>query len=610
MRINPINYEFKNNKYKQTQKSTAPLSFTSRKVTSKDLDEVVSMIKKYDSSRLDGTFQKFYQYNDYMVKAPDLSAGGTPIKEFYALSRLEQSKIGSGIAPKNAVLSRMGNRYFLVEEFVNGKRLSALPSNMEHTDDILKSLFSMDVSGVVNHDLSPINILIGKDNLPRVTNFDTYSFIANDGKIIQSASTPSIYYLTKTPVAKFAQTGRLDVDSIPAEKGIKEIFTDSFCLKRKRPLSIHDLSYVRDMSENPYIGLPSNLASFESRTLYKQIMNGDVENPADFLCDYIQKKANTYHTKMRDYLKTLDIKEDGAGSALKLSAQEAKTKLQNAIKYEDFLVNLFGSKKPDPYFGKLEAAKIQLNALLYHCDLDKDVPNSLRLPTAYQKLMKVIGEGLGVYSEPEYRTYLESELERYKNIYGKTGIGQTQAKVLVPKDLDIVESKFKGITAKSANLNTDDFLKKILPDLKNKTKLTHENFIFTDGVEEKIIRSGKTKKHGVYRIKSRTSLNKKGFEKVFEKVKTQAEEVVEKAEKTDILDEFQDVVVKRNESDLVKKYAKKYTKEEYLKMGGKLFAGLGIMLAAAGYILYQVVSYRKEMQSKDRFVNDLPYDNK
>ena len=135
MRINPINYEFKNNKYKQTQKSTAPLSFTSRKVTSKDLDEVVSMIKKYDSSRLDGTFQKFYQYNDYMVKAPDLSAGGTPIKEFYALSRLEQSKIGSGIAPKNAVLSRMGNRYFLVEEFVNGKRLSALPSNMEHTQD-------------------------------------------------------------------------------------------------------------------------------------------------------------------------------------------------------------------------------------------------------------------------------------------------------------------------------------------------------------------------------------------------------------------------------------------------------------------------------------------
>ena len=609
MRINPINYEFKNNKYKQTQENTAPLSFTSHRVTSKDLDNVVSMIKKYDSSRLDGTFQKFYQYSDYMVKAPDLSASGTPIKEFYALSRLEQSKIGSGIAPKNAVLSRMGNRYFLVEEFVNGKRLSTLPSNMEHTDDILKSLFSMDVSGVVNHDLSPINILIGKDNLPRVTNFDTYSFIANDGKIIQSASTPSIYYLTKTPVAKFAQPGRLDIDSMPAEKGFKEIFADSFYLKRKRPHSIHDLMYVRDLSENPYIGLPSNLASFESRTLYKQIMNGDVENPADFLCDYIQKKANTYHTKMRDYLKTLDIKEDSAGSALKLSGEQAKTKLQNAIKYEDFLINLFGSKKPDPYFGKLEAAKIQLNALLYHNDLDKEVPNSLRLPAAYRKLMKVIREGLGVYDEPEYKTYLESELKRYKNIYARTGIGQTNIQQIIPKDLDIIESKFKGIMAKGTGKHLNDFLNRLEPNLKDKEEIVTEMVFSGDGIEGKINHLGKTSQHKVYRIKSRTTL-KKGFEKTIEKVKTQAKGVIEKVEEKDILDEFQDVVAKRDESDLVKKYARKYTKEEYLKMGGKLFAGLGIILATAGYILYQVMSYRKEMQSKDRFVNDLPYDNK
>lgn len=720
MKITPINNKITSNYNKKNN-----ISFGSSYANASDLLNISALIDKYDSQRLDGTIQRFYQCGDYMVKAPERNGGASAIKEFFALSKLREANMAGAFVPDCATLAKKGESDFLVEGFVKGQKASLFPYSINDTKSDLNMIMALDKTGIVNQNLSPSNIIITPDKKRIAVDFGKYTFLSDDGRVFHSQHLSPAYYTKKSPLAEFVGRDKLNSCEINSKRSVKEVFASSFLHKKNVATDNRSLLHLKNLSPNPFINLSSNLTNYEAKTIYPKIASMDIDDPILFLQDYLVAKSD-YHASMRDFLSSIGtetieadktatdaIKEslkkpsyhedilsvlfknkttgkpflelkakkeelykplneiinsmEDAGNpqlsmqsyfakksdyhsamknflnaininnakgnstaieatkeklknaieyedflaalfqdksqssysvefeAAKIKLQKllnsdadkgsihrayqnlirttreglikfkepkyreylkteleryknainstknnratiesAKEKLKNAIEYEDFLSTLFKDEKPDSYFAKLEAAKIQLHGLLNY-ETKGSKFTKKHISTAYQKLISTIEEGLQVYDEPKYQKYLKTELERYKEAFKYTKFESTKQRQIIPKALDILDSLFGGA---SLPVESENIAKKA----------------------QKVQEIG-------------TTILKK-------------QEATKKAEYT-----LQDA------TDTVAKHIKQYSKEEYLKLGKKYFARLGIVLLAGGLLLKEIIQYKKDNDS-------------
>lgn len=426
------------------------VTFGSLSIKPDDLSSIIEVIKDTDAARLDGSVLGVYRYSDFMVKSPDAKVCDTVLKEFYALVRMQQSQRGCTAAPIPVMMSEIGERPFLVEEYIQGRPNPQGKYTLTQATSAISKLLCMDKTGVINQDLSPANTIYSPEKSTiRFIDFDTFSYISKTGRVRHSQSTPLPLFkkmLDEIDIKTSADGILYGPDEVSHSKQVSQMFANSFAYKRRRPEGLHSFLNVVNMSGNPYISAPSNITNYESRTIFNRIMAGDVDDPCEFLLNYLQIKGRIYHKGMKEYLQNMEVsdlvKESGE-TVEKYSFDQAKERLKNAIEYEDFMSHLF-EKKPDKYFAMLEAAKMQLNALLFHEDLDKRVPNYEQVGAAYNTLINLISEGLYDYREPEYQRYLNAEMDRYTEAFAHTNFSSGVKKPVVDS-LDILTAWFSDI---------------------------------------------------------------------------------------------------------------------------------------------------------------------
>lgn len=659
MRVNPINYNYSYPlKKMQTGENThfsSPASDTFVSFTGSvrnrsphglnclnvsDHKNIVDIIKASDDFRLDGSVQGLYQYNNFMVKSPDSMKYDTSLKEYYALQRLKQPKGAPQITPIPTAISKMGERHYLVEEYVQGKHAADLPFRLKDVDEIMGKLFVMDRQGIINHDLSPRNIIITPDKTSRIIDFDTFSLLSEDGKILHSSSTPGAYFasrlpkvsLTSTEFASAAGTSAKTFKNVPVE----EMYARSFTYERKIPSGLQDLVHIRNMADNPYLGVPSNLTNYEANTIYRRIMECDVDNPVQFLINYSRKKAG-YHEKMGEFLKgvriPLDATEHGAG---RLNLAQAEERLRQAVEYEGFLTKMY-TEHSDEYMAKLEAAKMQLGALMGGENLDKYIDNKAQLHSAYEKLIKVIEDGIESYEDPDWQKYLKAELGRYTEAFSNTNFSITRARQGVAGSLDILGVWFgdgaydKGsFTAVKEEIKRD-IVQAIKVQIKKQgtetvietaadgtTKTTRG--VIEDMVSKKLeITKGRIpeRQRGAAIKIITDEIMESGFQEnpvevmrrgsaisFGENINTRVKETARKAEDA-VKTTVRTLEGVTPAEEAIGEYVKQYQKQKYIKNGGKLFMAGAAIIAACGLIAYTVSTFKKQKNENNPVVQNL-----
>lgn len=651
MRISPVNYNInytapnkrligsmQNNAntkgvYSQVQNFPSFTGYGSGKyrITDLDLVQISDLIRKTDSQRLDEsgkTVQGVYPYaGKYMVKSPDNLVHDTALKEYAILSKIRELSGGEELCPRPFEIAQSANRPFLVEEFIPGKHAGELPINLKEVQRLTEKLTILDQGGIINQDLSPRNVIYMPNGQTRMIDFDTFSYLTGDGRIIHSQTTPIEFFGTFVPKKnlKNLSSGTLSDHAFNnLERPIKEKFAASFTCAPKKPLGLRDLSNTRNLSDNPFIGVPSNLSNYEARTLYTRIMDHDIEDPVSFLQDYIQMKARTYHPKMREFLGDLKIDEgycDGMGD--RISFEQAKLRLKKAIKFEDVYMQLFAKEKPDVYFAKLQAAKIQLNALMAEARVSKHASNSAQVPKAYENVIRVLTEGLDKYSDPRSRFYLKSELERYKQLFSGTNISITSPECRIDATMDILDMWFSDPA----------FDGKSFAALSRGAKSSAISFLRENGIRENGIVSDEVMQQAETLLRqelepSKIKVPENKFEEAIKdlmaRVVDEAKNAKIKAEKacpaikydengvaTNLREVFgirtPHLHVAKNPQEALSSFDKAYETQKYLKMGNKLLIGIGVLAVVGIGVLSKYMEHgNKKKEQQKQIVVETP----
>ncbi len=643
MRITPVNYNIssytpiqKNKAQKSSIKNNAsyvqnPPTFTGLSsgryaITETDLTKISELIGRADSQRLDETgktVQGVYQYGGkYMVKSPDTLTHDTTLKEFAILSKIRELKGGDEICPKPYDIAQCANRPFLVEEFIKGKHAGELPITLKDTEKLTEKLLILDKAGIINQDLSPRNVIYMPNGQTRMIDFDTFSYLTGDGRTIHSQSTPIEYFANLVPKEKLKHisSGSLgDYDFKNLDLPLEERFAASFACETRRPSGVRDLNHARNIAENPFIGVPSNLSNYEARTIYTRMMDHDIEDPVRFLQDYIQMKTEKYHKPMREFLKKLCVKEeycDNLGD--RIPFEKAKERLRNAIKFEDIYINLFSDEKPDIYFAKLQAAEIQLNALVADAQISKRISNNAQLPKAYENVIRVLVEGLNRYDDPDRRFYLESQLEHYKDVFSRTNLSIIAPKYRIDSTMDILDMWFSdpafdgnsfanlGLKAKSAliSLFTENGIRE--NQTVSNEVIEQAEAMLRRELEPSEIKVPKDKfDEGVKNLLS----------KIMEEARTLKEQAPSKPPAfkydkngavTNIAEVFGIYVPKLNScrkpDEALEYFGNNYETAKYVKSGNKLFIGFFALAAVGAGALYRYMQSKNSKQEQQKQV--------
>ena len=638
MRINPVNYNivqiapkqkvnqtFKNNVNAKTGnfvQQNAP-SFTGYgsgkyKITDLDLVQISDLIRKTDSQRLDEsgkTVQGVYPYaGKYMVKSPDALIHDTALKEYSILNKIRDLKGGETICPKPFEIAQSANRPFLVEEFIPGKHAGELPITLKDVKGLAEKFIILDQGGIINQDLSPRNVIYMPNGETRMIDFDTFSYLVGDGRIFHSQSTPSEFFATLVPKEnlKNLNPGNFaDFKFKNLDRTIEEKFAASFTCDDRLAAGLRDLTHVRNIPDNPFIGVPSNLSNYEARTLYTRIMAHDIEDPVGFLQDYIQMKANTYHKPMREFLRTLEVKEsycDGIGD--RIPFEEAKMRLKKAIKFEDVYISLFSQEKPDVYFAKLQAAKIQLNALVAEAQISKHASNGAQVPKAYENLMRVLTEGLDRYDDPKRRFYLKSELEHYKKLFSKTNLSTTNPPIRIDANMDILDMWFSDPAFDGKSFATLSRKAK-----SSAIKLFTENGIReTQTVSDEVIKQAEElvrQELEPSRIKVPETRFEEGVKELIQNAIEEAKTFKEKGPKRPVKIKYDEngriinlkqvmgifvpkLHLDQTAEEAMEEYSKTYSIGKYVKQGNKWLLGICAIAAVGGGILYKYLDAKNK----------------
>ena len=647
MRISPINYNInsfapiKNNQTIQKtsmNKSTQGAAFAvskspsftgygsgKYKISEIDLKQISELIRKTDSQRLDEsgkTLQGVYPYaGKYMVKSPDTLLHDTALKEYAILSKIRELKGGEEICPRPFEIAQSATRPFLVEEFIQGKHAGELPISLKEVEKLTEKILILDKGGIINQDLSPRNVIYMPNGETRMIDFDTFSYLVGDGRIFHSQSTPIEFFATLVPKKNLknlssANLGEFDFKNL--ESSIEEKFAASFTSAGKRPWGLRDLFHARNVSDNPFIGVPSNLANYEARTLYTRIMDHDIEDPVGFLQNYIQMKAEKYHKPMREFIAGLKINEDMCdGMGDRLTVEEAKSRLEKAIRFEDIYINMFTKEKPDVYFAKLEAAEIQLNALVAEARVSKHLSNSAQVPKAYENVIRVLMEGLDKYDDPDTRYFLDSQLERYKHLFSHTDLSITQPPHRIDATMDILDMWFSDSASDGNSFAT--LGRKARPSI---ISLFRENGIKENKtVSDEVMQQAETLlRQELEPSKTRVPDNKfeEGVKRLLSSIMEEARTMKDEAPKkkpelkydekgfaTNIKEVFGIATTKlhfkETTDEALDNFSDTYEVQKYVKSGGKLLIGICALAAVGGGILYkymQAKNKKKELQKQ------------
>lgn len=570
------------------------------------IEQYLKKIDEYDNALPLGKFQGVYEFKPYMVKSPGGDKYAVPIKEYYILDIINNAPedIKTDIAPKPIRFIDDTKRCYLFEEYIEGMHANNdRPVKMSDIRTFLDKLTLLDKNGIVNRDIQPSNIITdSKGNYARLVDFDTYTFLDEAGRISHSEYKPYTFYMKE-----MRKNGLEAIPHIQQNLSPKEKFALSFTHERKKPCGLFDLVYIQNMPDNPYISAPSNLPNFESKTLYRKIMDHDMREDGviSLIKEYRKYKGEVYHPSMKEFLKSLSGILDNTEGTLNIKdAKAASKRLKDAVEYEEFLSKLMASSKAEDYFAKLDAVKMQLNAMTYAFSSGECTRDNLH--SAYTDLIRVISEGVETYDDKDIQRYLKDQLKMYVDAFSNTDFALTYTIDRVPHNFNIL-SVFFHDDAKDTRSFPYVFDKAKIsarsavsalrqnPDISEEELIKRARKIATDELE--VAGAKVTKAHY-------DSAVQEVIDYALDKVK-KGESFIEKIEQT-ANDAYEQSIrslrppVKRKLSDF-DGYTSDLDRALILnKIGGRNFAIIGTLIALGAYGVYRAVKFQNEKKEKTK----------
>lgn len=347
--------------------------------TRNDIEQFVNKIEEGSVTASNSGWQaKFYRMNDNVgIKAPSPKyddgdvLGKNNIGEFFALKYL--NKAAPEIAPKPIELIERKakvdgtTKHLLAMEIVNGSPINKNNLTSESLATIIGHLFTLEKQGVNHFDLQNENILIENPTKVHIIDFGSFSILNNDGNIIYSEQSsrgenPSKFY------------SELAVDSSAQQKRARNFISKTA------------LVYIPTQKSNPYTNFHSNIQNFEYRTLHDVLMEKAQTNPQqskDFFKSYLQTKATSYHSKMKDFFASIKIDEFAKPEDKPEDIQNAKNSLEKAIRHEEVYGEVL--KNPSENIIKTELAKMQLRYFSAFTDKTLKKDDIIRLHKSFVK---------------------------------------------------------------------------------------------------------------------------------------------------------------------------------------------------------------------------------
>ena len=256
------------------------------------MQEIIDFTKT--SKPLDsGWTSSVFEYKGKIIKAPkektstnpqlELQAKGQNLKEYFALQKIKE--ISPDIATNPYGIIKNKDSYYLIEQMVQGYHPYKKKVSFEILKDLLSKLYNLDTNGIINCDLQAGNIFID-NNKAKLIDFGSYNLIVNNGFVAGSDSIP--FELFK-PNGQIYNETNLD-----------------FPIRFMKTFLAPKFPDIKNLMDNPYINMPSNVTNFELRTLYTHLIDNSEENPLEFFKGYLKLKANEYHSKLKSFMQSLN----------------------------------------------------------------------------------------------------------------------------------------------------------------------------------------------------------------------------------------------------------------------------------------------------------------
>lgn len=379
------------------------------------VENFIEKIKSSTESPLAQGWQgEFYKVNDEIgIKAPkplhpeiptaDFNGTGN-IKEYFALNKINQ--IDSDIAVKPHDLINNDNKNYLIMDFIKGEHPYKSKFTNAQLQDIMNKTFKLDTNGILNNDLQGGNIILTSKEKTKFIDFGSFSLLTNKGEYINSDYLPYYEY----------------------QNGVVENMINS--TKEGKFMATY-YSYAQPetlmRSDNPFLKIESNANVFEYRTIYDYLTRQREANPKEFISKYLNIKSQNYHTKMIDFLESLNISPN---DTMQYSMHN------NAIEHEKVLKEVFAN--PSENIMKSELGRIQIKWLI-----NTEEKRNKTFSTFNEYLAMVKG-------------FSESAQGAEKKYYEAINLRMQQLRELIEQEI------FKG-----ANLNDDE---NILKTIFNKAK--------------------------------------------------------------------------------------------------------------------------------------------
>ncbi len=361
-------------------------------------EETISSIEDAIKSRNtigSGFSSDIFRLNNFIIKVPKIPIDGKQLGEeqlnqnlceYNILKKIEE--IGQNITAKAHDVIEHKGLYYLVEDFIDGIHPDENRFEDIHLKDLLGKFALLDQHGIENCDLHSGNIFLLKNGETRLIDFGVANVITNKGISRE---------------ANFLQSKKLLESEMTAP--YKERFLRSFFY-----------SYINPShgSDNPHLNICSNTSNFEFRSIYSRLKNKEDSNPLEFFRNYLQNKGKIYHSNMEKFLKFLNIEDVILPTDSDWAIEEAKSKLQKAIRYEELAQHVF--KNPNDDLLKVELAKLQVKTFFGFDDLGSKIPNKQKVKSACSQLISLLEKNIET-SEGMKKEYFEETLEKWKKEY-------------------------------------------------------------------------------------------------------------------------------------------------------------------------------------------------
>lgn len=407
-----------------------------------ELNSILSAIKE-QKPQDSGYTSKIFKLGNKIIKVPIDKTFSHPeakqmalrqnLAEFYALDKIQE--IDTSIAAKPFGVIRDKDKYYLVEEVIEGIHPQGHKVTKEHLTDLLDKFFKLDTNGIANCDLQNGNIFLLNNGKTKLIDFGAFNFIADNGDISGS------------------------------DYAIKEFFSEDTSLRFLKTFLVEG-GYVdtKNLADNPNLRIPSNASNFEFRFLYTHLLDNSEENPLEFFKEYLKLKSQNYHEKLKEFLNTLSFKQINTKGLSENVIEKANQSLENAINYEQLIKEVLSNPTDDVV--KVELAKLQLRTFLNLGDsLNSPIENIKKLQAAYNQLISLLEENIK-NSDGNKKEYYIQTLNSYKAKFKDYVFEQGQ--VEIPENENLLKALFKKPQITKEN---SDNIKQIAKKSNNKLGL-------------------------------------------------------------------------------------------------------------------------------------------